>query len=73
MLVVFTNHPHPADFGTEPWGVVPVLPSHVADWVREAVRAGWVASKGGPQFVLRVAGPAPVRPAEPVAAPDPAT
>lgn len=55
VLVLFTDRPHPKDWGTEK--VVPVRPSDVAGWIRSAIRAGWVPSKPGPQVSLRIAGP----------------
>ena len=61
VLVLYTDRPHPADWNTE--SVVPVCPSDVAGWVREALASGWVASRPGPQFIHR-----PVSP--PAAAPD---
>ena len=49
VLVLFTDRPHPADWGAKE--VVPVRPSDVAMWVREALAAGWVPSRSGPQFI----------------------
>lgn len=51
VLVLYTDRPHPADWGTKQ--VVPVCPSDVALWVREAVSVGWVPSQSGPQFIHR--------------------
>lgn len=56
VLILLTDRPHPSDWGTEK--VVPVTPSDVAGWIRSAVRAGWDASRPGPQINLRVVGPA---------------
>jgi len=49
VLVLYTDRPHPADWGTGK--VVPVRPSDVACWVREALAAGWLPSQQGPQFI----------------------
>ena len=50
-LVLFTDRPHPADWGTKQ--VVAVSPSDVAVWVREALTAGWSPPNPGPQFAYR--------------------
>lgn len=59
VLVLLTDHAHPSDWGTVT--VVPVTPKDVADWIRSALRAGWVPSKPGPQVTLRANGPLMVR------------
>jgi hypothetical protein len=51
VLLLYTDRPHPADWGTNQ--VAPVYPSDVAGWVREALIAGWRPSKPGPQFIFR--------------------
>ena len=51
VLVLYTDRPHPADWGTKE--VTPIRPSDVAKWVREALAAGWLPSQPGPQFRLR--------------------
>ena len=51
VLVLYTDRPHPVDWGTNQVG--PVCPSDVAGWVREALVAGWVPSRPGPQFIHR--------------------
>jgi len=64
VLVLYTDHPHPADWGTK--RVVPIRPSDVAAWVREALVAGWMPSLPGPQFIHRPASaPAEAPEAEP--------
>jgi hypothetical protein len=69
VLVLYTDRPHPADWGTNQ--VVPVRPTDVAGWVREAVAAGWVPSRPGPQFIHRpVSAPVEAQDAEPGAAAD---
>jgi hypothetical protein len=52
VLVLLTDRPHPKDWGNK--AVVPVTPSDIAGWIRQAIRAGWVPSEAGPQFHLRV-------------------
>lgn len=70
VLVLHPARPHPAHWSTG--RVDPVRPSDVAGWVREALAAGWVPSRLGPQFVRCAAGePASDPIAEPGAAPDP--
>ena len=54
VLVLLTDRPHPEDWGTRQ--VVPVRPSDVASWIRQALRAGWVPSADGPQVHARVVG-----------------
>ena len=51
VLVLYTNRPHPANWSVDK--VLPVRPSDVAGWVREALAAGWTPSQPGPQFVHR--------------------
>ena len=48
ILVLYTDRPHPADWGTKE--VAPIRPLDVANWVREAMAAGWSPSQPGPQF-----------------------
>ena len=54
VLVLLTDRRHPKDWDTRP--VLPVTPSDIAGWVRQAIRAGWVPSEPGPQFHLRLSG-----------------
>ncbi len=51
ILMLYTDRPHPADWGTKV--VVPVLPSDVAGWVREALAAGWTPAQPGSEFAHR--------------------
>jgi hypothetical protein len=51
VLVVLSDRPHPKNWGTK--AVVPVTPSDVAGWIRQAGRAGWLSLEPGPQFLLR--------------------
>lgn len=67
VLLLYTDRPHPADWGTKQ--VVPILPSDVANWVQQALAAGWVPSIPGPQFIHS---PVCVTGATPDAALDPA-
>ena len=87
VLVVFTNHQHSRDEDRLPGEeVYPILPRHVAEWVRQARAIGWQPAERGPQFrvvtgvgslelerdwLRRLNTPA-TRPAEPIAAADPA-
>jgi hypothetical protein len=52
VLVLITDRPHPQD--CVPRRLMPATPSDVAGWVRQAIRAGWMPSKPGPQFSLRL-------------------
>lgn len=54
VLVLCTNRPHPAGCGTRE--VIPIRPSDVSEWIRQARRAGWTPSTPGPQFHARVIG-----------------
>jgi hypothetical protein len=56
VLLLNTQRPHPADWGTK--HVTPVRPSDVARWVREALVAGWLPSQPGPQFRIVTSGDA---------------
>ena len=68
VLVLYTDHAHPADWGTQL--VVPVRPSDVAGWVRAALAAGWMPSRAGPQFIhYPVSAPACSADAEPFSCP----
>ena len=51
VLVVYTDRPHPADWGTNQ--VTPIRPADVARLVREALAAGWSPAQPGPQFRVR--------------------
>ena len=69
VLVLHTDRPHPADWGTK--HVVAVCPSDVVVWVREALTAGWLPPHPGPQFTHHpVSVPAERRHAEPAHAVD---
>ena len=69
LLVLNTDRPHPANWGTD--RVVPIRPSDVAGWVREALAAGWVPSQPGPQITRSpVSAPAQPSQAAPGAAAD---
>jgi hypothetical protein len=52
VLVIHTDRPHPADWGTD--GVVPVTPADLADWVRQAIEIGWDPLARGPQFRVKL-------------------
>jgi hypothetical protein len=54
VLVLHTDRPHPADWGTGE--VVPVCPVDIAEWVRLAVQAGWAPAVPGPQFACTCGG-----------------
>jgi hypothetical protein len=54
VLVLYTNRPHLKDCIPRP--AAPVLPSDVAGWIRQAIRAGWEPSRRGPQFHAWVVG-----------------
>lgn len=62
LLVLFTDRPHPKDCVEKP--IVPVRPSDVANWIGQAIQAGWDPSKPGPQFHAWVVGSAVVSPAK---------
>jgi hypothetical protein len=59
VLVVYTTHRHPAHYDTAPWDVVPVRPSDVARWIRQARQTGWQPDERGPPFRLLVAAAEP--------------
>jgi hypothetical protein len=50
--VLDTDRLHPASWSDE--RRVPVTPSDIAGWVRQATRAGWTPSEPGPQVRLPV-------------------
>lgn len=66
VLVLYTDRPHPADWGTRQ--VLPVRPSDVARWVREALAAGWVPSEPGhsSSIIPSACRPSKVRPKHPL-------
>jgi hypothetical protein len=53
-LIIRTDRPHPADYTTTT--VVPVLPSDVAQWIRQAIAAGWSPGVPGPTFCGQLEG-----------------
>ena len=54
LLVMRTDRPHPKDWRTQV--AVPVRPSDIAGWVRQALSVGWAPSVKGRQFLVRVVG-----------------
>jgi len=57
VLVVFTSHQHSRDPDRLPGEeVFPVLPQHVAGWIRQALSAGWRPADRGPQFRVLAGG-----------------
>ena len=54
LLLLITDRPHPKDCVPKP--IVPVRPSDVAGWIREAIHVGWAPATPGPQFRARVVG-----------------
>jgi hypothetical protein len=54
VVVLDTDRPHPADCIPRP--VIPVRPSDVAGWIRQALQAGWNPENPGPQLHARVSG-----------------
>jgi hypothetical protein len=54
VLVLYTDRAHPKDCFPRP--IVPVRPSDIAGWIRQAIRAGWMPSKHGAQFQAWVVG-----------------
>lgn len=60
VLVVFTDRQHSRDVDRLPSEeVYPVLPRHVAEWIRRARAMGWQPAERGPQFRV-VAGGGPL-------------
>lgn len=51
-LLVKTGYPHPQDMaaGGVINAVTPVVPSDVAIWIKEAIKAGWCPQEPGPTF-----------------------
>ena len=52
VLVIETNYPHPKDWNTTE--VTPIVPSKVAEWIRQALASGWKPQKVGSQFFLKL-------------------
>jgi hypothetical protein len=52
VLVIYTDRPHPADWGTRE--VRAVTPADIAAWVRQALRLGWDPAQRGPQVCVNV-------------------
>ncbi len=55
VLVILTDRPHPQG-GSLDNCEVPVKPSDVAQWIRQAVRLGWQPRRSGIRFEVRIAG-----------------
>ncbi|HEX4793554.1 MAG TPA: hypothetical protein VH370_07180 [Humisphaera sp.] len=55
VLQLRTDRPHPADWNRER-EIVPVLPSDVEIWIRQAISLGWSPAKNGPTFNGQVIG-----------------
>jgi hypothetical protein len=51
-LILFTDRPHPKDWGTTK--VIPITPSDVINWVRQAIELGWRPATHGAQARFRV-------------------
>ncbi|MEG4214165.1 hypothetical protein QUA27_01760 [Microcoleus sp. Pol14C6] len=55
VLVIITDCPHP-----QCWGsinkVIPVIPSDVAQWIRQALQLGWQPHRSGITFEVQIAG-----------------
>lgn len=54
VLVIITDRPHPQ--GLTLTCQVPVKPSDVAQWIRQAVQLGWQPQRSGIPFQLQIAG-----------------
>lgn len=55
VLVIETNYPHPKDLDIEKNVIItPIVPSKVADWIRQALASGWEPKKQGAQFFLKL-------------------
>ena len=51
-LVLFTDRPHPEDWATTK--VIPIIPSDVTTWVRQAIGFGWRPASRGAQAHFQV-------------------
>ena len=54
VLVIYTGRKHPKDWSTIE--VVPVTPSDVAKWIKQALKLGWKPSEEGKQYPVEVIG-----------------
>ena len=51
-LIIYTNHRHPKAIHVEK--IIPVTPSLVSNWIKNAINLGWLPSKKGPQFYVEI-------------------
>jgi len=56
VLVLRTDRRHPADWDSRP--IIPVRPSDIESWIRQACGLGWSPSRPGPTFFASVDGTA---------------
>jgi hypothetical protein len=55
VLVIITDRPHPQDC-LRSNKVIPVKPSDVAQWIRQAMQLGWQPMRSGITFRVQIAG-----------------
>ena len=55
VLVILTDLPHPQGLVSKQ-EVKPIIPSDVAQWIRQAVQLGWQPMRSGIPFQLQIAG-----------------
>lgn len=53
VLVIITDRPHPQDC-LQTNKVIPVIPSDVAQWIRQALQLGWQPQRSGITFQVRI-------------------
>ncbi|MCC3408236.1 MAG: hypothetical protein JGK17_22130 [Microcoleus sp. PH2017_10_PVI_O_A] len=55
VLVIITDRPHPQN-GSINHCEIPVRPSDVAQWIRQALQLGWQPTRSGIPFQVQIAG-----------------
>ncbi len=53
VLVIITDRPHPAGFTLQS-EIVPVTPADIEAWILQSLMLGWMPSKSGKYFKVRV-------------------
>ena len=51
-LFIYTNREHPKDWNTEK--IIPVVPSDVSNWIKQALELNWKPEQNGPQLSVSI-------------------
>jgi len=51
-LIIHTDRAHPKDWNTQ--NIIPVTPSDISNWIKQALALKWEAEERGPQFSVYI-------------------